>query len=260
MTALPPGLLTLVDDLRSPDPAVRDDGAFASLARMAGEGALDDHLGELGDRALELLTADEVQARSFGALLLAVIADRDTATGRATDEDVRRWVTAVSAWYAHEPDTRGWDPDLGWLHAVAHGADAVGELAGSPRLARADLRGLLDLLVRRPTAATPTYWRQNEDDRVAVAVMSVLRRDLLSADEVSRAVDALATAWRDADGPLTAGVDNAVRLARTLHLQLTLGVRATPDADVVHPTVRAHALRMLGSALAEIHWFYGRPS
>lgn len=260
MTVLPPELVTVVEDLRSPDPAVRDDGAFASLARMAGDGALDDHLVELGDRALGLLTDDAVQARTFGALLLAVVADRDAATGRASDEAVRRWVAAVTAWYADEPDTRGWDPDLGWLHAVAHGADAVGELAGSPRLGRDDLLGLLDLLVRRATAPTPTYWQQNEDDRVAVAVMSVLRRDLLSADDVARAVDALAAAWRDADGPVTAGVDNSVRLARTLHLQLTLGVRPAPEADVAHPSVRAEALRALGSALADIHWFYGRPS
>ena len=51
-----------------------------------------------------------------------------------------------------------------------------------------------------------------------------------------------------------------MRLARTLHLQLTLGVRTTPEADVAHPPVRDDALRELGAALADVHWFYGRPS
>ncbi|MEO7981515.1 MAG: DUF2785 domain-containing protein [Sporichthyaceae bacterium] len=260
MSELDPRLSALVDDLRSPDPLVRDTGAFSSLAALAHDGELDDHLVELGDRALALLQDDEVQARSFGALLLALVADRDNVTGRASDDAVRRWVAGLSPWYADEPETQGFDPDLGWLHAVAHGADAVGELAGSPRLGRDDLVALLQLLVRRATAPNPTYWMQNEDDRVAVAVMAVLRRDLLTGDDVRSAVDALAAAWRSSEGPVTAAADNAVRLARTLHLQLVLGVRPAPDADVAHPAIRLEALHTLGSALADVHWFYGRPS
>ncbi len=260
MSGIDPKLSALVDDLRSPDPLVRDTGAYASLAALQRDGALDEHLVALGDRALELLVDAEVQARSFGALLLALVADRDNVTGRATDDAVRRWVDGLTRWYADEPDTRGHDPRLGWLHAVAHGGDAVGELAGSPRLGHDDLVGLLGLLVRRATAPTPTSWLQNEDDRVAVAVMAVLRRDLLTADDVQVAVDALARAWRDSEGPVSAEADNAVRLARTLHLQLVLGVRAAPDSDVVHPAVRLAALRALGTALAEVHWFYGTPT
>ncbi len=260
MSELDPQLSALVDDLRSPDPLVRDTGAFSSLAALAGDGGLDDHLVELGDRALALLQDGEVQARSFGALLLAVVADRDNLTGRASDDAVRRWVDDLSTWYADEPETQGFDPDLGWLHAVAHGADAVGELGASPRLGRDDLVALLQLLVRRATAPTATYWLQNEDDRVAVAVMALLRRDLLTGDDVRSAVDALAAAWRSSEGPVTAEADNAVRLARTLHLQLVLGVRPAPDADVAHPAVRLEALHALGSALADVHWFYGRPA
>jgi hypothetical protein len=260
VSGLDPKLSALVDDLRSPDPLVRDTGAYTSLAALQRDGALDDHLVELGDRALALLADEEVQARSFGALLMALVVDRDNVTGRATDDAVRRWVDGLAGWYPAEPDTRGHDPRFGWLHAVAHGGDAVGELAGSPRLGRAELVGLLDLLVRRATAPTPTYWLQNEDDRVAVAIMAVLRRDLLTSDDVQVAVDALAGAWRDSAGPVSAEADNAVRLARTLHLQLVLGVRPAPDSAVVHPAVRLAALRALGAALAEVHWFYGAPT
>ena len=260
MIVLDPKLSALVDDLRSPDPLVRDTGAYSSLAALQGDGLLDDHLVELGDRALDLLGDDEVQARTFGALLLALVVDRDNLTGRATDDAVRRWAEGLARWYVAEPDTRGHDAQLGWLHAVAHGADAVGELAGSPRLGRDELVALLDLLVRRTTAPTPTYWLQNEDDRVAVAVMAVLRRDLLTAEDVRAAVDALAEGWRASTGPVSAPADNTVRLARTLHLQLVLGVRPAPGADVVHPELRLDALRALGAALAEVHWFYGTPT
>lgn len=260
MTRLDPHVWALVEDLRSPDPFVRDDGAYSSLAGMAGEGELDDHLVGLGDRACELFTDDAVQARSFGALLLALVVDRDNRTSRADDAAVRRWLAAVTRWYADEPDTRGWDQDLGWLHAVAHGADVVGELAASPRLGRTEMSGLLDLLVRRAAAPSVTPWLQGEDDRVALAMMAALRRDLVDADEVRAAVHSLAAVWRDAEpGPVPVPVDNAVRLGRALHLQLTLGVRPEPEAEVTHPAVRAEALRALGAALADLHWFYGRP-
>lgn len=261
MTLLPDELAALVDDLRSPDPAVRDGGAYSAIASRAEDGEIDDHLPGLAERAMTLLSDGEVQARSFGALLAAVVVDRDNVTGRAEGEVVSRLLDAVVRWYVAEPDTRGFDERLGWLHAVAHGADALGELAASPRLGRDDLVRLLDALVGRTVVRTDQHWLQDEDDRVAVAVMAVLRRDLLDAADVRRAVDVLAGTWRAAEpGPVAAGTDNAVRLARTLHLQLTLGVRSEPDAPVTHPSLRDEALTSLGGALAELHWFYGRPA
>jgi hypothetical protein len=259
---LPVRVAGLVDDLRSPDPAVRDDGAYHALAVLAGDGALDEHLIELGDRAAALLTEGTVQARSFGALLLALVVDRDTRTRRGGgDESTHQWLAAACRWYPAEPDTRGWNAGLGWLHAVAHGADALGELAASPRSGRDDLALLLDTLVARAVESTDQHWLQDEDDRVALAVMAVLLRDVLGTEEVRGAIARLSTGWIDAAaGPVPAVADNCVRLARTLHLQLTLGVRPEPGAAVRHPAVRAEALRALGAALADLHWFYGDPA
>ncbi|HEX4700408.1 MAG TPA: DUF2785 domain-containing protein [Actinomycetes bacterium] len=261
MSPPPEALLALVDDLRSPDPVVRDTGAFTSLAALAVEGRLDQHLVELGVQGMALLRDEEVQARTFGALLLALLADRDNVTGTATDAAVHAWLASLVGWYAEEPDTRGWDSHLGWLHAVAHGADAIGELAMSPRLGRTMLMELLHLLVSRTIAPTTEHWVQDEDDRVAVAAMSVLSRNLLLVADVTPEIQRLGDTWRTApSGPIPAQVDNAVRLARTLHLQLTLGVRVSPEAEVIHPAVRDVALHELGGALADLHWFYGRPS
>jgi hypothetical protein len=258
---LPNRVAGLVDDLRSPDPAVRDDGAYQELAELAGAGALDEHLVELGDRAAALLTDGTVQARSFGALLLALVVNRDTRTGRADDESTQRWLGAACRWYPAEQDTRGWDRELGWLHAVAHGADALGELAASPRTGRDGQAVLLDALVSRAVEPTDQHWLQDEDDRVALAVMAVLLRDGLDSEQVRAAIERLSTGWTEASAaPVPAVADNCVRLARTLHLQLTLGVRPEPEAPVRHPAVRAEALRALGSALAGLHWFYGEPA
>ena len=250
---LPPGLARLVDDLRSPDPAVRDEGAYGSLARLAEEGGLDDHLVELGDRAAALLGDDAVQARTFGALLLALVSARDNETGRADDAAVRRWLATFLRWYAAEPDTRGHDDGIGWLHAVAHGADAAGELAWSPRLGAGDLATLLAALVDRTVAPTPTHWLQAEDDRVAYAVMAVLQRDLVDPAEVRRQVDRLAAAWLEGPGPLAPATDNAVRLAHALRLQLTTGVRYSDGAMPLRPAVGHEVESALTEALAARH-------
>ena len=148
-------------------------------------------------------------------------------------------------------DTRGWDPALGWLHAVAHGADLVGALAGSPRLGRADLRRLLDLLVDRATTPTTLHWLQNEDDRVAVAMMAVLRRDLLDGNDVRAAVDRLAAAWRTAgSGSIGAQTDNAVRLGAHLapaaHARRPAGPRRPGRAPGAYARGAAGARRRAG--------------
>lgn len=257
---LTPELTRLVEDLRSPDPAVRDEGAYLALAHRAEDGGLDDHLVELGDRAVGLLRDEAVQARTFGALLLALVAGRDNATGRADDAAVRGWLAAFLEWYAAEPDTRGHDEELGWLHAVAHGADAAGELAGSPRLGGDDLTALLAALVDRTVAESSTHWLQAEDDRVAYAVMAVLQRDLVAPGEVRRQVDRLAAAWLDTPGPLSPAADNALRLAHALRLQLATGVRYAEDGELLRPAIGGEVEAALTTALAARYPFLGSPS
>ena len=44
--------------------------------------------------------------------------------------------TGSSTWFLRERDLRGYVPGKGWAHAIAHGADAIGALAGSPPLRR----------------------------------------------------------------------------------------------------------------------------
>ena len=55
-----------------------------------------------------------MQARSFGALLAAIVVDRDNVTGQAGDEVVGQLLDAVVRWYVAEPDPRGFDERLGW--------------------------------------------------------------------------------------------------------------------------------------------------
>jgi len=129
VTSLPADLATLVDDLRSPDPVVRDRGAYSALANRAEEGSLDDHLPALAERAVALLADEAVQARSFGALLAALVVDRDNVTGRAGEDVVRRLLDVLRRWYVAEPDTRA-APDGPVRHPAVRAA-ALTALGGA---------------------------------------------------------------------------------------------------------------------------------
>jgi Protein of unknown function (DUF2785) len=259
---LPADLAGLVADLRSPDPKVRDDRAYGALAERLRQGRADDQLTALGDAAVALLGAEEIQSRSFGALLLASVVDRVNALSPPTVRplDVVRWLAEFYTWYPAEVDLRGYDEQLGWLHVVAHGADTLGIFGSSPLLGPADLLMLLDLAVERLRTPTWQHLTQQEDDRLALAVMSILVRDTIPAEDVHAWLDRVAAAWRDAPvGARSAQVENTVRFARALHLQLTLGVRTERDGDVRQPAARDDLLRHLSGALADGQWFLGRP-
>lgn len=132
-------LVELVRDLASPDPRIRDDRAYPELAARIRSGLLTSEvLIELGDAMVERLGHRQIQARTFAPLILARIG----ATGVWHDP----WTNALLDWWVNETDLRGHDEQLGWLHAVAHGADCVGQL-GMHQLASTTMRTLRSLYV-----------------------------------------------------------------------------------------------------------------
>lgn len=152
----------LLEGLASPDPAVRDGWAYAGLSDGIESGRFAADHDRIRASAIAHLRSDEIQARTFAPLVLqwlVLAGDRD-----------RGAFDAVAAWYLAETDTRGYDDDLGWLHAVAHGADYLSAAVGAG-VARGD--EALELLARRTTLPGPV-WRDQEDARVAHAAVRAL--------------------------------------------------------------------------------------
>ncbi|GAA2161596.1 uncharacterized protein DUF2785 [Humibacillus xanthopallidus] len=241
-------LRALVDDLASPDPAVRDERAYAALAGLVRGGGLGvDDRRWLGDAMVERLGHERVEARTFAPLVLACLVE-------AGHHD-EQWVPAVTRWYVGETDLRGYDSELGWLHAVAHGADFYGAcgVAGVGEPAE-----LLDALARRLVAPTTAVWRDQEDDRLACAVALVL-----SGAELDPAV---AVAWlhhvhtlfsSGAPGPVPAEASNTMRTLRSLHV--ALGEQVLRGGEPVHVTVAEAVRREIAAVLAEVTPWFWRP-
>jgi len=225
----------LVDELlamlRSPDPVVRDTLAYSILARWISRGLVDDLLRPLGDTMTARFNDLQIQARTFAPLILAEVVTRG-----AFSAD---WLAAFHVWYAEERDVRGYDPHLGWLHAVAHGADLLGALARSPSLGAKDLAGLLDLAATRLLAPTDYLFSAWEDDRMAVAVAAVLTRPELTRTQALNwlAVVADRCAAAGWPTPVPAWLSNTMRTLRVLYILVDRGVRpeaGTGPVNVAH--------------------------
>lgn len=237
----------LVEALASPDPVTRDQHAYRVLGTWTVRGDLDSQLGELGDRMTAMLRHPEVQARAFAVEVLAAVINRDTAADVLDPATVLRWRDAFVDWYRSETDLRGWDERLGWLHAVAHGADALDELGVSPRLGGADLTGLLDLAVSRLTTPTGYLFAHQEDDRLAYALTRLLSRaELTAQDAVGWLAEIRGFLENGVPEPAPPQVANTIRTLRCLYVMVDRGVRA--DA-VLRPAHRTPILQALGDTL-----------
>ncbi len=222
---------TLVELLRSPDPDVRDEVGFSELARRISSGAEDENLVNLGEQMTAMFSDPEIQARTFAALVLAEVVDRDRITGGTGEPAVLRWRDLFAAWFRAEQDLRGWDDRLGWVHAVAHGADALGSFGRSPRLGADDLAGLLLLARDRLLAPTTLLFANMEDERLANAIALVLSRPELDAERATTWLEEFGERFTTGEpGPVPAEVSNALRTLGMLYVLADRGVRF-PDTD-----------------------------
>ena len=245
--------------LGSPDADLRNGTAYPTLATWVERGVYDDLLTGLGDGMAAGLTVglgevgtDSVFRRSFSVLVLAEAVARDTAAELVPASTVLRWGDQVVGWYLRERDLRGWVDGKGWAHAGAHGADAIGALAGSRHLGMHELTVLLDVVADRVVEHDVPFVA-GETDRMAAAVMAVLGRGLVpmsvvepwlsriaaNADAEHPAPDGGPDGERPAHDPWAA-TGNAQQLLRSLYLQLAIGPGRPPHrADLVLATVDA---------------------
>lgn len=226
--------------LGDPDPQRRDALAYPTLATWIERGVYDDLLPGLGDGMVAGLgvglgesEGDGVFRRSFSALVLGACIARDNAHPSVPGGKVLEWGDRIATWLLRERDVRGFVPEKGWAHAIAHGADALGSLAGSPHLSAPELTVVLDVIADRVLARCDTILVHGEPDRLASATLAVLRRNLVPLSVTEPWVNRIAAVAATTDIPdgrdpyLVTG--NAEAFLRALYFQLALGNRHPHD-------------------------------
>ena len=239
--ALRPKVEELCQLLASPDPVQRDELGYSVLATWLSREVLDAKLCHwLGDEMADRMSAEDIWARSFAALIL------DALVSYGTFDPA--WVPPFARWYAAETDLRGYDPDLGWLHAVAHGADLLGTLGLRPDL---DPAAMLDLATRRLVAPTTAAWQDGEDERLGHAIALTLTRSELSGQASIAWVQAVEDSWTTrAPGPPPPWVSNA---ARTLRVVLGMTLTGARPSGGVGATRLVHEGAVQQRVLSALH-------
>lgn len=270
----------LVEMLGHPNPRLREDVAYPLLTTWVTQGVYDELLSGLGDGIVPGLRYGlghdgdvSVIRRSYSALMLAEIIGRDNNAHLMSESSVLDWGDRATSWYVREQDHRGWVPEQGWAHAIAHGADLLAALARSRHFGRLELTVLLDVIADRVLTPTSYIWRHGEDDRLAYAVMTLLHRNALDPALVEPWLARLGEGIKpprtrghlEAEFPSPAA-GNTSSFLRALHLQLALGVQGRADllsdAELFaeQPAHRADLLlAVLDQIRAESPWLY-RPT
>jgi hypothetical protein len=170
--------------LASPDPELRDELAYSILATWIYRPntlstptliSLTDEwranlkvgIGEAG--------TNSVLRRSFSALCLSEMAKREAKSPFMGADRYHSLVAEAVSYLQAERDLRGYDAALHWIHATAHTSDLLGALADSSLLTKEEAAGIMRAIAARLTTATQVY-TQGEQDRLATAVVSVIRR------------------------------------------------------------------------------------
>jgi hypothetical protein len=239
--------------LGDPDPRHRDGIAYPTLAAWVSEGVYDELLEGLGDGMAAGLDAglgqngtDSVFRRSFSCLMLTECILRDNAMHLVSADKVLGWGDRIASWLVRERDLRGFVPGKGWAHTAGHGADALCALAGAESIGRLELTVLLDVVADRLLLPTEYRLLHGEDDRLALATMMMLRRDLVGLDVLESWVVRLAGNARSSGGGRTEPspvTHNVQAYLRALHLQLALAPRP--------PSCRADLLLVLIDGLKQ---------
>jgi hypothetical protein len=169
--------------LGSPDPELRDDLAYSILGTWilhnqlstpmlisltdAWRSNLKSGIGENG--------TNSVLKRSFSALCLSEIAKHEAKSPFMGSCRYHDLLGEAIEYLQAERDLRGYDPALHWIHATAHTADLLAALADNPMLSKDEAPSILHAIARRLSTA-PQVYTQGEQDRLAAAVVSVIRR------------------------------------------------------------------------------------
>jgi HEPN domain-containing protein len=244
----------LLDFMRSPDPELRDTFGYQLLAHYIISGAYsEDVLRDFMERWLADLNTglgesgtDTVITRSFAALMLSILVYRNMKEAYLTTDEIANLVDEAIDYFAAESDLRGHDAQKGWLHALAHTSDLFKFLARDSKSTAEQHLRILDTIAQKLTQKTIVILSHGEDERLAMAVMDVLKRNTLSEPQLRSWVNDLIAVKEmeggDFDAEVFGAYQNVKHFLRALYFRIAYFEGDLPGAynlqEDLHETLK----------------------
>lgn len=200
----------LLTYLGSPDPELRDEFTLPILGFWMHRGLYSpEELRTMIDRLTKNLRkglgeseSDSAFLRSFSALFLAEMVNYENKNPFLTEAEVQDLLNKALIYLNAEHDMRGYEPVKGWVHPTAHTADLLMVLACNQHIGKAELERILENIAAKLIHSDTGIYLYNEDERLVMAVMAALRRDLLDLEFLKKWLDTLVhpdgTSWQQA--------------------------------------------------------------
>lgn len=171
----------------STDGELRDQLIYSSLVRWVDHGLLS--LGQmeqllticLDDQHLFYRIGEEggdaVFTRTFSALAACLVVDKDKERPVLSAELIRSAIARAPEYLCQEQDIRGFVPDKGWAHGIAHGADLAATVIGHPHYPAATQTNYLHALEACLLDKTGVY-TDDEEERLLGIIDALLAQGM----------------------------------------------------------------------------------
>lgn len=178
-------VIELTQCLGNPDPVLRDEIAYEALYHyLRGKLVSDAAMVRLAGILQAQMAAPDPEGfrRPFAAVALAEVARADRITAFLTPEQRKSMLVGATTYMRSISDYRGFDPQTGYRHNVAHGADLMLQLALNPALGKAELFEIRDALAMQIAPNGQSYIT-GESERLARPILFMAQRNLISEAE-----------------------------------------------------------------------------
>ncbi len=232
----------MLDNIGHKESAIRDDLIYPTLAHLFYEDhfkeeALENYLDTLlGSDYLfydmENQSENSVLRRSFSALQIVVLLDLHRNKHVIADSKIHQAFERFLDYFEKEKVFKGYDEKIGWMHAIAHSADVFDQFLRIKTFKAEHLERMFEA-VRVKMKQETHLFKYNEDRRMAVALMSGIKRNILSETFLKSWVDEVATINTKLSLPKRMCVQNNARnLLSALYFALV--------KKESHPSLRDH--------------------
>jgi len=142
---------------------------------------------------------DGVFTRAFSVLLLPLLLIAHRRQPFLNPAEMAQVQEGLLRFMHQEQDRRGFVEGKGWAHAIAHGADALDDLAQCKEVNADGLREILTV-VHTVICVSDTVYTHGEEERLVTPVIAIMRRELLAEVGIIRWVEGFAGATEAVEG------------------------------------------------------------